>query len=585
MQVTSSDLPKRKARCFLSEDFMIDKWENIQPYYQKLLDQPINSFEEFYDWLKKMDETNAVIAEQARWLMIKGTCNTTDKDIQEKYSQFIKNINPHLTEYNNKISLKLIASPYLAQLDDKVFMTFVRGLRSKVALFREKNLPIQTTMKLAEKEYGKIIGAMTITIDDEELTLPQARQLLMDKNRAFRKEAFLKTQERQLVEKEKLNDLFSRLVKFRNQIALNADFDNFRDYKFADLGRFDYTPEDCFGLHEAVGKEIVPLVKELHLLRKEKLGFDTLKPWDTSIDIWGKAPLKPFKDSKELVAKTIECLSKIRPVFGKYLATMEKMGHLDLESRKGKAPGGYNCPLPETGIPFIFMNAVGTARDLTVMVHEGGHAIHSFLSHAQPFSFLKRTPSEVAELASMTMELFSMEHWNIFYSDEQALIRAKITQLTKVISSLPWMMTIDKFQHWLYTHPNHTSEEREKAWLAIQGKFSTKIVDWSGLEEFKTIGWQKQLHLFEVPFYYIEYSMAQLGAIAMWKQFRENREQAIENYISALKLGYSAPIGKIYETAGIDFNFSKEYVSELGQFVMKEIKLLYKQLEDMLVLV
>ncbi|EDO25482.1 predicted protein [Nematostella vectensis] len=303
--------------------------------------------------------------------------------------------------------------------------------------------------------------------------------------------------------------------------------------------------------------------------RRKRLGVDTMRPWDGSAEPEGVEPLQPFETGEELAQKTTEVFSKLRPYFSYCLETMQEMKRMDLESRKGKAPGGYNCPLSETGVPFIFMNAAGTIGDVITMMHEGGHAIHSFLSHPLKLSSFKEYPMEIAELASMSMELFSMEHWDVFFKNEEELSRAKLEELERVISVLPWIATIDKFQHWLYTNPGHSVAQRTEAWLSILDEFSTGATDWTGFEEYRASFWQKQLHLFEVPFYYIEYGIAQLGAIAMWRQYRENKEQALDNYMNALSLGYTKTLPELYETAGIKFDFSSNNISVLGNF-MKE---------------
>jgi oligoendopeptidase F len=378
---------------------------------------------------------------------------------------------------------------------------------------------------------------------------------------------FRKIAARRLQDKDELNELFNKLLERRQQVAKNAGFDNYRDYKFRELGRFDYSPDDCFEFHQAVKEHILPLQKMLTLHRKKRLGLDVLRPWDTDAEPKGVEPLRPFETGKELADKTIEVFNRLRPFFSQCINVMVDMRRLDLESRVGKAPGGYNCPLAETGVPFIFMNAAGTVGDLITMMHEGGHAVHSFLSHTLPLNAFKEYPMEIAEVASMSMELFSMEHWDIFFKDQKELHRAQLEEMERVISVLPWIATIDKFQHWLYTNPGHTNEERQENWMNILNEFTTGVVDWSGFEEYRANFWQKQLHLFEVPFYYIEYGIAQLGAIAMWRQYRENQEKALDNYMSALSLGYTKTLKELYSTAGIKFDFSPGYINELGRFV------------------
>jgi oligoendopeptidase F len=371
-----------------------------------------------------------------------------------------------------------------------------------------------------------------------------------------------------------LDELYSDLIKKRHQIAKNAGFENYRDYKFTELGRFDYTPEDCFTFHDSIAAEIVPLVGDFLKERQEKLGVDQLRPWDLSVDPSGKDPLRPFDTAPHLLDKSVKTFSEVDSYCGECLSSMDKMGYLDLASKPGKAPGGYNYPLYESGVPFIFMNAVGTQRDMVTMMHEGGHAVHSFLTQDLELTAFKSCPSEVAELASMSMELLSMGHWNNFYTDEDELKRARKDHLQDIISVLPWIAIIDKFQHWVYENPGHTIEERHSQWLAIHDEFTSSIVDYSGLEDAKRLMWQKQLHLFEVPFYYIEYAMAQLGAIAVWRNFKNDPELAVKQYKEALSLGYTKSIGSIYRAAGIEFNFSREYVRELVTFVRSELDLI-----------
>jgi oligoendopeptidase F len=412
---------------------------------------------------------------------------------------------------------------------------------------------------------------MTVEIDAKELTLQQASVMLMSTDRAVREDVFSKITDRRLQDKDALDALFTKLISLRHQVAQNAGFENFRDYMFTVLGRFDYTPQDCFDFHDAIQHEVVPIQDEFSRQRKVSLSVDNLRPWDKAVDPEGRPALKPFGSSAELTDKTIAVFHRLDPFLGQCIAIMKEMGHLDLESRKGKAPGGYNYPLAEIGVPFIFMNATSTLRDLVTIMHEGGHAIHNFLTRNLELNDFKSTPSEVAELASMSMELISMDHWDVFFSDEAELRRAKREHLEDLIETLPWVATIDQFQHWVYLHPGHSPEERREAWDVIFDKFADTVTDWSSLETTKDYLWQKQLHLYEVPFYYIEYGMAQLGAIAVWRNFRRDPVNGLQGYQNALKLGYLRPIPEIYAAAGIKFDFSREYIKELMQFVRTEL--------------
>ncbi len=494
-----------------------------------------------------------------------------DKEVEEAFTYFCMEIEPKMKPYFFELNNKLLACAYTKDLDKNTYFPYLRSVQNAVELYREENVPLEAEMSVLAQQYGAISGKMSITYEEKEYTLQQAAKFLQSPDRAVREAVFTKVAERRMQDIDELNELFNKLLSLRQKVAENAGFDNYRDFKFKALGRFDYTPEDCFAFHDAVREHIMPLQKMLTEHRRQRLGLNKMRPWDSSAEPVGTEPLQPFETGTELSEKSTQVFSKLRSYFSSCLHTMTDMKRLDLESRKGKAPGGYNCPLPETGVPFIFMNAAGTMGDLITMMHEGGHAVHSFLSHTLPLSLLKEYPMEIAELASMSMELFSMEHWDVFFKDEDELKRAQLEELERVISVLPWIATIDKYQHWLYTHPGHTNEERTTEWLKILNEFSNGLTDWSGFEDYRSVFWQKQLHLYEVPFYYIEYGIAQLGAIAMWRQYRENKEQAMDNYMKALSLGYTQTLPQLYEAAGIQFNFSPAYVSELGAFVKERL--------------
>jgi len=366
--------------------------------------------------------------------------------------------------------------------------------------------------------------------------------------------------------------LYAQLISKRQQVAINAGFNNYRDYKFVELGRFDYQPKDCFQFHEAVKLHVMPLINSIYRKKRLKLGLDVLRPWDLEAEPAGINPLRPFKGGEELYSKTVECFQKIHPYFASCLRKMKSLQHFDLESRKGKAPGGYNCPLAESGAPFIFMNAASQMSDVTTMLHEGGHAIHSFLTHDLALQAFKEYPMEIAEVASMAMELISMQHWEVFFSDATELRRAKEHQLERTITIFPWIAIIDKFQHWVYENPAHTEAERTAQWMAIVQEFSSPELDVSGLDEYRAIGWQRQLHLFEVPFYYIEYGIAQLGAIGIWMQYQQDPKAALEHYIQALSLGGTKTLPELYAAAGLSFDLSPAYIKQLMEFTATEME-------------
>src|SRR5450432_28914 len=560
------------SRKFLPLDFTITNWDALQPYFQQLLDRPINSKQDLEHWLKDSSELEAVLSEDACWRQIKMTCDTENKSLEEAFVFFVTQIQPQIQPYADKLNRRLIACPYTAELDQKLYYTYLRGVKKSIDLFREVNIPILSELSVMGQQFGVISGKMTIEAEGKEYTLQQAAKFLESHDRKLREDVYRKINERRLTDKDALNSLYSQLVEKRQEVALNAGFSNYRDYKFTDLGRFDYTKEDCYQFHDSVKKYILPLADKIYAAKKKKLGVDTLRPWDLEAEPEGTAPLRPFKTGEELLEKSIECFEKVRPFFAACLRKMNQMHRFDLESRKGKAPGGYNCPLAETGAPFIFMNAAGQMHDVTTMVHEGGHAVHSFLSHHLELSSFKEYPMEIAEVASMAMELFSMDNWEIYFKDPEDLLRARIQQLERVITIFPWIATIDKFQHWVYENPNHDLGERTENWFRIYGEFNSKTINWEGLQDFQKNIWQKQLHLFEVPFYYIEYGIAQLGAIGLWKQFKQNKDAALDNYMRALSLGGTATLPKLYEAAGLKFNFSGDNINQLMQFVDNEMK-------------
>jgi len=558
---------QQKNRQFLPVDFKVTDWEHLLPYFEELKNRPLNNKEHLEKWLADVSELEAVISEDACWRQINMTCDTTSKEYEDAFTYFCMEIEPKMKPYGFELNKKLLACPYTKELDNHIYFPYLRSVENAAKLYRDENVPLQADMNLLAQTYGVISGAMSVEVDGKEYTMQQAAKFLHSPDRSLRETVFTKIAARRLEDKDKLNELFDKLLTLRQQVAVNAGFENYRDYKFRELGRFDYSVADCFAFHDAVREHILPLQAKLIKYRQKRLGLNTMRPWDSDAEPVGTEPLHPFKDGKELSTKAKEVFDRLNPYFSGCLQTMEQMHRLDLESRKGKAPGGYNCPLAETGVPFIFMNAAGTMGDVITMMHEGGHAVHSFLSHPLSLSAFKEYPMEIAELASMSMELFSMEHWDVFFKDEKELQRAQLEEMERIISVLPWIATIDKFQHWLYTHPGHSIAQREENWLAILNEFSTGITDWSGFEEYRTNFWQKQLHLFEVPFYYVEYGIAQLGAIAMWRQYRLNKEQALGNYMAALSLGYTKTLKELYATAGIKFDFSAGYVKELADFV------------------
>ena len=566
---------EKPNRTFLSSELSFT-WENLKPYFDNLLSREIESKADLMQWLNDRSELNAVLEEEFAWRYIRMNIDTTNKNLQESFQFFVEKVNPEIAPFENKLNQKIYDSDYKKELTEDGFPILLRSVANQIELFREENIPLFTKLESESQKYGAISAGLSIVYNGEEFTLQAAAKFLKNTNREIREEVYYLIQNRRFEEVEKLDNLFNELVELRQQVAQNADFENYRDYMFKSMGRFDYSVADCEAFHESIKKHLVPLLKEVTEKRKKMLGLETLKPWDLSVDINLQEPLKPFDSGEELLEKTIACFDKIDPFFGECLREMNRKKHLDLESKKGKAPGGFNYPLYESGYPFIYMNAVGSFRDIVTMIHEGGHAIHSVLSHELDLVDFKGLTSEIAELASMSMELISMDNWDVFFDNEADLKRAKRDQLIDILGTLPWVATIDKFQHWIYTHKNHTVEERNNYWLELTEEFSSGEVDWTGAEKFKASQWQRQLHLYEVPFYYIEYGMAQLGAVALWRNYKKDPKKTIQRYKNALSLGYTKSIGEIYEAAGIKFDFSNEYVQELSHFIYEELQQTFK---------
>ncbi len=559
-------------RQLLPADFQVTDWLKLEPYFKELLERNISSLQELEQWLKDLSELEAVISEDACWRQIKMTCDTEHPQLAESFNYFMMEIQPKIQPYSDLLNRKLLESPFTQELKEPAYFTYLRNVKKNIDLFREENIPLQSELAVEAQQFGVISGKMAVEVDGKEYTLQQAAKFLEDPDRSVREEVYRKIAERRLEDKDALNELYDGLLKKRNQVALNAGYENYRDYRFAELGRFDYTKEDSFQFQDAVKQYVLPIVDEIYKKKQAKLGLDSLCPWDTDAEPVGIEPLKPFKTGGDLLQKTVTCFEALNPFFAACLEKMSQLKRFDLESRKGKAPGGYNCPLAETGAPFIFMNAAGTLNDVITMVHEGGHAIHSFLSHPLPLTGFKEYPTEFAEVASMSMELFSMNEWGVFFEKEEELRRAKELQLERVLTIFPWIATIDKFQHWVYENPSHTHEERLQNWQRILSEFTPASLDVSGLEAYRNHSWQRQLHLFEVPFYYIEYGIAQLGAIGLWQQFQKNREQALNNYINALSLGGTRTLPQLFEAAGLKFDLSPAHIKGLMEFVKEEME-------------
>lgn len=560
------------VRSFLPANFSFKTWEELLPFFESLDERQINNVIELRAWLSNLSELEAFFYENMAWRYIRQTTDTENEEYKKAYDFFVTEIRPKAAPFFDRFNRKLLEANGAEELEkDQAYAIMLRNTRKSVSLFRSENVPLFSEAATKASEYGRAVGRMKIEFDGAEYTLPQADALMDTSDRSQRRSVYRKIADRRLQDSEQMHALLTELIKTRHQIARNAGYENFRDYKFDELQRFDYTPADTFQFHKSIETEMKPVQQHLFEQRKIATGLSELWQYDLTFDYRGERPLTPFQSEEELINKGTEVLRRVHPFFGECLEEMAKLNHLDLASRSGKSPGGYNYPLYESGYPFIFMNAAGTQRDLSVLVHEAGHAVHAVFCQSLDLTFFKNCPSEVAELASMSMELISMDHWEVFYDNPEDLKRAKLQQLEQSVGSLGWIATIDCFQHWLYENPNHTEAERTEAWREIYLRFHEGI-NWDGFEDYRDAYWQRQLHLFDVPFYYIEYGIAQLGALAIYRNYKQNPNRALEQYTEALKLGNTRSVPEVYQAAGIQFDFSAEYIRDLAAFVLNEIK-------------
>lgn len=416
---------ERPIRKFLPNDLIIEDWTDIESFFNDLLERELNSVSDLEQWLSDQSELEAILEEDMAWRYIRMTIDTTNEEHANRYKTFVTDIQPKISPFEDKLNKKLVSCPFAKEFSSDDYSILFKRINRSIELFREENIPLQSKLSEESQKFGALSAAQTIEHDGKVLTMQKAALLLKETDEDLRIEIFKKIAERRREDFIKFEELFDSLLGLRHQIAVNAGFKNYRDYKLAAMCRFDYDVRDCEAFHASIKDLIVPIVKKIQENRLKKFGKDKFRPWDLDVDPEGSAPLKPFGSGDELLSGTISMFNQIDPYFGDCLTKMDEMNHLDLESKAGKSPGGYNYPLYEIGVPFIFMNAVGSQRDLVTMVHEGGHAIHSFLSRDLKLTGFKNLPSEVAELASMSMELLSMEEWDTFYTNENELKRAK----------------------------------------------------------------------------------------------------------------------------------------------------------------
>ena len=564
-------------RKYVPTTLTVSEFADVEPLYRELLDRKIASPAELNKWLSDVSELYAVVDEVGNRRYIDKSCHTDDDAIEAAYLKFVEAIEPQIKPLFFRLQKKYLDSPHRAALGatDRRYQMLERNWQAELDIYRDENVPLATEVTKINNEYDKICGAMTVTYGGVEQTMQQIARFEEEPDRAVREETWRLAAQRRLVDREHIESYFDQLLPLREQIARNADLPDFRAYCWKSYKRFDYTPDDCLRFADAIAQTVMPLVHDLDRQRKRSLGLEKLRPWDRSVDVKSRPPLRPFAQDRTdlLVDRTKEIFQRMSPQLAAEFETLRTNNNLDLASRKGKQPGGYQSTLEEVREPFIFMNAAGMQDDVNTLLHEGGHAFHALAARNEDLIFLRSAPMEFCEVASMSMEALGADHLDVFYANPAEAARAKRDYFEGVVRILPWIATIDSFQHWIYTHPGHSRNARTAEWLRLLDRFgpSTDNLDWTGLEDFRASMWLRQLHLFHVPFYYIEYGIAQLGALQLWLKSKENPRQALANYRAALALGGTRPLPELFRAAGIEFDFSERTLRPLMNAVREEL--------------
>ena len=551
---------------FISGDFDATQWENIEPFTKNLLERKLTCSVCLETLIKDASTLAEHVSEAGALLYIGMTCDTESEEKRGLFLDFVSNVRPKLSEFSDALNRRIVEHSAVGDLPDR-YVLMLRGMRTDIEIFRKENIPLNVKQTELVTEAQGITGGMTVEFDGDERTFPQMSVYLESNERSVRQAAWTAMSERRMQDHERMSEIFDELVTLRHQIALNAGFESYTQYMFKAMHRFDYSIEDCLEFHDSVESVCMPLLREINRERKEALGLNNLSPWDVNEktgagpDIHGREPLRPFETVDEMVEKLSEMFHEISGDLGIKFDKLVEMDTLDLDTRKGKAPGGYQYYLEKSRVPFIFMNAAGLQGDLETMIHEAGHAFHSLYCGHLELIDERNYPIEFAEVASMSMELLTQPWWNKFYGKEEA-DRARRTHLEGVVFLLPWIATIDSFQHWIYENPGHTRKERSEAWLSIRGRFGSEM-DWMDHSEFKEVSWQQQGHLYGVPFYYIEYGIAQLGSLQLWKTQLDNPQKALDDYANAMKLGNTRTLPELFSSADLKLGFDEGHFLSL----------------------
>jgi oligoendopeptidase F len=568
--VDPKELPLEYPRRFLPPDLPAGDWKEIAPFFEDLEKRKLHSPKDLEQAFLDLSELLSAVEEEGAIRYIRMTCDTTSPEYEKAYLTFVEEVAPKVEEALHRLRVKFASAPAWKDLDPKRYLVLKRKWENAIAIFREENIPLKVEEEKLGQRYQKIFGAMTVEFEGRTQTLQQMGKYLEEPDRRTREKAWELISERRLKDKDELESIFEELLSLRQKRAENAGFENFRDFAFRERERFDYGPKECEAFHKGVEEAVVPLLRQLHKERAKRLGLKKLRPWDLLCDPEGRPPLSPFKEAEELVTGVQEIFLRLDPRLGELFRRMAELRLLDVANRPGKAPGGYQSTLTERRLPFIFMNAVGRDQDLWTLLHESGHAFHTLLSRDEPLHMYRDPPLEFAEVASMGMELLASPFLDVFYHEEADGRRSLEEHLYGIVRLLCWVATIDAFQHWVYTHPGHSRAERHKAWVEIFQRFSG-LEDWSGYEEVLEHEWHRQLHLFLAPFYYIEYGIAQLGALRLWGKAQEDRKRAIEKYIEALKLGGGKPLPELFSTAELPFDFGPDSLSQAAKTIHRAL--------------
>jgi oligoendopeptidase F len=547
-------------------------WDDLRPYFETLATMPVAPGE-VEAWLGEWSRLEELVTEAAGLAMIAYTADTGDPVKEAAHLRFSSEIFPVMEEQGVRLARRLLEFGYTrADLD-----VVLRRFRTQIELFREESVPLFAELEELSARYQRLTGGITVEWDGERKTVPQLLPFLKQPDRQVRERAFRAISAPYIDLRGDLAALFDEMYSRRQRIASEAGLPDFEAYSFRAKCRFDYTPADCTRFHDAVEAAVVPAVGRILERRRQRLGLERLRPWDLDVDPSGRPPVRPFETADELARKSAEVFRAVARELGDQFDTMRLERLLDLESRKGKAPGGYCETLHARGRPYIHMNAVGLVDDVMTLLHEAGHAFHAFAAHPQPFIWQRYVGSEAAELASMTMELLAVPRLDGpggMFSAE-ALRLARIEHLEDVLVTLTHVAAVDAFQRWIYTSgEGHDREARDRAWLAIRSRFEG-VVDWSGLEQERVARWYRQLHVFLYPFYYIEYGLAQLGALQIWRRSREDNAAAVRSYRAALALGSTASLPEMFGVAGARFTVDADVVADLVALVEEELERLH----------